>query len=419
MQNQHPENRRTLRALEWLNFFLVQTGVGPFLAAYLAAGGWNPASVGYALMFGGLITVAMQVPAGAAVDAIHRKRMLLAISLGVLATAAILLMHTSSTSSVYLAEVLMCGAAPFLGPTVAAITLGIVGADRFDKQFGRNKAFDSAGNVVLCTLIAVLSYKFGNKAIFVTTLLMVVPTLLSILSIDGSEIDYARARGGRNGKSRHGLTSLLKDRVLIAFLCAVFLFHMANAAMLPELGEMLSKDNLKSAAPFMSACIIVTQVVVAISASWVGRRAGQWGRKPLLLIGFGVLPVRGVLYTLTHSSIALIGIQVLDGLAACIFGVVAMLVVADRARGTGHFNLAAGVLGTMVGIGASVSNAIGGALIQHAGYAASFRGLAGIAVVAFVILWLAVPETLVGHQEEPLPCIPEHGYVASNSPQSI
>jgi predicted MFS family arabinose efflux permease len=408
MQNPHAENRRTLRALEWLNFFLVQTGVGPFLAAYLAASGWNPASVGYALMFGGLITVAMQVPAGAAVDAIHRKRMLLVISLSVLATAAILLMHTSSTSSVYLAEVLMCGAAPFLGPTVAAITLGIVGADRFDRQFGRNKAFDSAGNVVLCSLIAVLSYQFGNKAIFVTTLLMAIPTLLCILSIDGSQIDYARARGGRNGSSKHGVASLLKDRVLIVFFCAVFLFHLANAAMLPQLGEMLSKDNIKSAAPFMSACIIVTQVVVAISASWVGRRAAQWGRKPLLMMGFGVLPLRGVLYTLTHSASALIAIQILDGVAACIFGVVAMLVVADRARGTGHFNLAAGGLATMVGIGASLSNAIGGALIQHAGYATSFRGLAGIAVVAFVILWLAVPETLVGHQEEPLPCIPEH-----------
>jgi predicted MFS family arabinose efflux permease len=364
------------------------------------------------LTFGGLVTVAKQVPAGAVVDAIHRKRMLLANSLGVLATAAILLMHTSSTSSVFLAEVLMCGAAPFLGPTVAAITLGIVGSDRFDKQFGRNKAFDSTGNVVLCSLIAVLSSKFGNKAIFVTTLLMAVPTLLCILLIDGSQIDYARARGGRNGSSKYGLTSLLKDRVLIAFFCAVFLFHMANAAMLPELGEMLSKDNLKSAAPFMSACIIVTQVVVAISASWVGRRAAQWGRKPLLLIGFGVLPVRGVLYTLTHSAIALIGIQILDGVAACIFGVVAMLVVADRARGTGHFNLAAGGPATMVAIGAALSNAIGGALIQHAGYAASFRGLSGIAVVAFVVLWLAVPETLLTSQDDLWPLVPEREHMS-------
>lgn len=413
MQNVDNENQRTLRALEWLNFFLVQTGVGPFLAAYLAASGWSPARVGYALTFGGLVTVAMQVPAGAVVDAIHRKQMLLVISLSVLVTAAILLLRTPSTSSVYLAEVLMCGAAPFLGPTVAAITLGIVGANGFDKQFGKNKAFDSTGNVVLAGLIAVLSYEFGIRAIFATTILMAIPTLLCILSIDGSKIDYGRARGGKNGKARHGLSSLLKDRVLIAFFFSVFLFHMANAAMLPELGEMLSKDNLRAAAPLMSACIIVTQIVVAASAWWVGRQAAVKGRKPLLLIGFGVLPIRGVLYTLTHAAGALIAIQILDGVAACIFGVVSMLVVADRARGTGHFNLAAGGLATMVGIGASLSNAIGGTLIQRAGYSASFLGLAAIAVVAFAILWLAVPETMVTPGEQPTSLEREDALVSS------
>jgi len=417
MQNFHPENERSLRALEWLNFFLVQTGVGPFLAAYLAASGWNPARVGYALTFGGLVTVAVQVPAGAAVDAIRRKRMLLVISLSVLVTGAILLMHTPSSSLVYLAQALLSGAAPFLGPTVAAITLGIVGAYGFDKQFGKNKAFDSAGNVVAAALIAALSYEFGNRAIFVITVLMAIPTLICILSIDGTKIDYARARGGNNGSGKHGLSSLLKDRVLIAFFCAVFLFHMANAAMLPELGEMLSKDNLKAAAPFMSACIIVTQVVVAMLAARVGRQAAQWGRKPLLLIGFGVLPIRGVLYTLTHASGALIAIQILDGVAACIFGVVSMLVVADRARGTGHFNLAAGALATMVGVGAALSNTIGGTLIQQAGYRASFLGLAAIAVVAFAILSLAVPETLIRGHENPLR--PTHERALASSEEAL
>ena len=68
--------QRSLRSLEWLNFFLadVQTGLGPFLAAYLASSGWNPARVGYALTFGSLVAVAMQTPAGAVIDAVHRKR---------------------------------------------------------------------------------------------------------------------------------------------------------------------------------------------------------------------------------------------------------------------------------------------------------------------------------------------------------
>jgi MFS family permease len=387
------------RPVEWLNFFLadVQTGLGPFLAAYLAANGWNPASVGYALTFGGLVTVAVQTPAGAVVDAVHSKRLLVAVNLGVLVCGAFLLMGRVSTVSVYAAQFLIGGAAPFLGPAVAAITLGIVGAQAFDRQFGRNQAFNSAGNVFTALLIAYVSYKFGYRAIFVVAVVMAIPALLSLFAINGSQIDYFQARGANgDGKSAgaEGLSVLLQDRVLLRFLAAAFLFHLANAAMLPQLGEMLSKDNPKAAAPFMSACVIVTQLVISLSAAWVGKRAASQGRKPLLLVGFGVLPIRGVLYTLTHAATALIAIQILDGVANAVFVIVSILVIKDRTEGTGRFNLAAGALATMVGIGAALSNSLGGTLSQHLGYRASFLGLAAVALAAFAMLFFTIPETL-------------------------
>jgi MFS family permease len=387
------------RPVEWLNFFLadVQTGLGPFLAAYLAANGWNPASVGYALTFGGLVTVAVQTPAGAVVDAVHSKRLLVAVNLGVLVCGAFLLMGRVSTVSVYAAQFLIGGAAPFLGPAVAAITLGIVGAQAFDRQFGRNQAFNSAGNVFTALLIAYVSYKFGYRAIFVVAVVMAIPALLSLFAINGSQIDYFQARGANgDGKSAgaEGLSVLLQDRVLLRFLAAAFLFHLANAAMLPQLGEMLSKDNPKAAAPFMSACVIVTQLVISLSAAWVGKRAASQGRKPLLLVGFGVLPIRGVLYTLTHAATALIAIQILDGVANAVFVIVSILVIKDRTEGTGRFNLAAGALATMVGIGAALSNSLGGTLAQHLGYRASFLGLAAVALAAFAMLFFTIPETL-------------------------
>jgi MFS family permease len=390
--------QRSLRAVEWLNFFLadVQTGLGPFLAAYLASSGWNPARVGYALTFGGLVSVAMQTPAGAAIDAVHRKRTLLATSLAVLVAGAFLLMGHLSSIRVYSAQFLIGSSGPFLGPTVAAITLGIVGAAAFDRQFGKNQAFNSAGNVFTALLIAYVSYKFGYRAIFVIAALFAIPAAVSLFFVDPTQIDYARARGSiKKGQTKaEGLSALLKDRILLYFLAAAFLFHAANAAMLPELGEMLSKDNLKAAAPFMSACIIVTQLVIAVSAAWIGKRAAAKGRKPLLLLGFGVLPIRGILYTLTHAVGALIAIQTLDGVANAIFGIVSILVIKDRTEGTGRFNMAAGSLATMVGIGAAVSTTIGGLLIQHLGYRASFLGLAAIALLAFALLWFAIPETL-------------------------
>ena len=264
-------------------------------------------------------------------------------------------------------------------------------------QFGRNQAFNSAGNVFTALLVAYVSYKFGYRAIFVVAAILAIPAALSLLLVDGKQIDYARARGSiqKEGRSKaEAFSALLKDRILLYFLATAFLFHLANAAMLPQLGEMLSKDNLKAAAPFMSACIIVTQLVIAITAAWIGKRAAAKGRKPLLLLGFGVLPIRGVLYTLTHYVAALIAIQTLDGVANAIFGIVSILVIKDRTQGTGRFNVAAGSLATMVGIGAALSMTIGGQLIQHIGYRASFLGLAGIALLAFALLWFAVPETL-------------------------
>jgi predicted MFS family arabinose efflux permease len=387
--------------VEWLNFFVadVQTGLGPFLAAYLAAGGWNPSRVGFALTFGGLVTVALQTPAGAIIDASRNKRLLVAVNLIVLACGAVLLMGRLKTTSVFTAQFLIGASAAFLTPSIAAITLGLVGSQRFDRQFGRNQGFNSAGNVVSALLIALVSYKFGFRDIFVTAALFTIPSLICLFSIDGSQIDFARSRGsssdGKDSKAE-GVLSLLKDHSLLFFLLAVFLFHLSNAAMLPQLGEMLARGKLQNAAPLMSACIIVTQLVIAITAAWVGKRAMEKGRKQLLVIGFGVLPIRGILYTLTHATAALIGIQLLDGIANSIFVIVSILVIKDLTQGTGRFNLAAGALATMVGIGAALSNAMGGLLIQHFSYNVSFLGLAATGLVAVSLLYFKVPETLHG-----------------------
>jgi MFS family permease len=399
------EKKKSVRALEATNFFLadVQTGLGPFLAAYLAGAGWEPGRVGVALSVGGIITVLLQAPAGAIVDHLRSKRLILVIASAVLAAGAILLSLTAAPWAVYTSQVLIGGAGPFLRPTLAAVTMGIVGVTFFDRQFGKNQSFNSAGNVFCALLVGGVSHLFGNRAIFITAALLTIPTILATLAIKSKEIDYNLSRGGAlqvDGKEIPARASviqtLLGDRILLIFLACAFLFHFANAAMLPQLGEMLSHGVRTSAAPFMSACIIVTQVVIMCSASAIGRFANVHGRKPLLLVGFGVLPIRAVLYTLTHNTESLIAIQLLDGVANAIFGVVSILVVADRTRATGRFNLVQGSLATAVGIGAALSTSFGGKLIQHYSYRISFLTLGAVAAVAFALLWIAVPETLPG-----------------------
>ena len=391
-------SRKSLRALEGANFFLadVQTGLGPFVAAYLAARGWTADHVGDALTLAGIVTVVLQTPAGAFVDRVRSKRAIVIAGSGVLAIGALLLFLSVAHWSVYTAQSIIGAANPFLGPTLAALTMGLVGPKLFDRQFGRNQSFNSAGNVACAAMIAMVSRFFGIRSIFLLAAALALPTTACVLAIQRREIDDDLARGGEDESraiKRDAVRGLAKDRVLLTFLVCAFLFHLSNAAMLPQLGEFLARGSPKSAAGFMSACILVTQIIITVAAARIGRVANEKGRKPLLLLGFAVLPLRGLLYTVLHSSAPLIAVQLLDGVANAIWVVVSILVIADRTRGTGHFNLAQGTLATAVGLGAALSTLLGGQLIARYSYRVSFLTLGAIALVATAILLIFIPET--------------------------
>jgi MFS family permease len=143
----------------------------------------------------------------------------------------------------------------------------------------------------------------------------------------------------------------------------------------------------------MSTCIVAAQAVMLPIALLVGYKADTWGRKPLFLAGFAILPIRAVLYTLSDNSVWLIGVQVLDGVGAGIFGALAPLVIADIMRGTGRYNLAQGAIATVQGIGASLSGLAAGEIVDHFGYSAAFLSLGAAALVAVIVFFLQMPET--------------------------
>ncbi len=393
----------SLRGLDWLNFFLadVQSGVGPFLAIYLAGSGWNEQTIGIVLTGGGLAGIIAQTPAGAMADRAHAKRTLIAGGVIALAVGALMIALYPALWAVMAAQTVIGVSSSVFGPTVAAISLGLVGRDWFDRRQGRNQTFNSAGNVVAAVSMGLIGYFLSNRGIFFFVVAFTIPTLWTLSRIKANEIDYAVARGASDGAPSPDSTSivhLLKDRRLAIFLVCAVLFHFANAAMLPLLGEMLSKGHGRSSMMFMSACVVTTQLVVTLLATWSGIKARQWGRKPLLLIAFGVLPIRGFLYTVTHSAPSLVAIQVLDGIAAAIFGVVSVLVIADLTKGTGRFNLTLGAVTTAVGVGAALSQSIAGGIVHRFGYHAGFIFLAAVAAGAFILLWTAMPETRDGKQ---------------------
>jgi MFS family permease len=131
----------------------------------------------------------------------------------------------------------------------------------------------------------------------------------------------------------------------------VMLFHLANAAMLPLMGSVVTMRSSQWATVLIAACIVVPQIVVAALSPWVGRQAECWGRRPMLLLGFAALPVRGILFATVKDPNLLVAVQLLDGLTASVFGVMVPLIIADLTRGTGHFNLGQGIVGTATGIG--------------------------------------------------------------------
>ena len=385
--------------LDALNFLLadVRGALGPYLGVFLVTQiHWSQSEVGVVTMLGGLAGLAAQTPIGAAIDATRAKRGALVLALAVLAGAAVLIFAVPRLWAVAAANVAMAVAGDVVGPAVAALTLGLVARAGLARRMGRNSAFDHAGNVVIALLAGVVGSAVSQRAVFLLAPAVAAAAAAVVLAIPAGAIDHDRARDLEDhGAVAHaaGWRVLLHSAPLRAFAGSVLLFHLANAALLPLVGQKLAAAHPRDAAAMMSACIIAAQLVMLPIALLVGARADGWGRRRLLAVAFAVLPVRALLYTVSDTSAWLIGVQLLDGVGAGIFGALGPLVVADIMRGTGRYNLALGAVTTAQGIGAALSGLLAGGIVDRFGYGPTFASLAVVAVAAAAVFALFMPET--------------------------
>jgi MFS family permease len=411
MAQNYPTNKKSLRALDFLNVFLadVRDGVGPYLAIYLQASHrWNPANIGLAMSAMGIATVVAQTPAGAIIDRLRYKRLAVIFAAVLVAVGCVAIVQSPTLSVVVASQALIGVAAAIFPPAIAAITLGIVGHKRLDRRVGRNESFNHAGNVIAAALAGVIGHYLAREGIFYLVALMAIASIVAVCQIRDRDIDPDLASGKTQEDEPIGssvgsskIAVLFGDRRILSFALSVVLFHFANAAMLPLVGQKLVDGRATGASLYMSACIIAAQLVMIPVSTWAGRVANS-GRKPIFLLGFAVLPIRGLLYTFSTNPYFLVAVQLLDGVGAGIFGVVSVLIIADLTKGTGHFNLTLGAVATAVGIGASLSNLLTGLIVQRAGYDAGFLTLAAIAAIALVVFWRLVPETI---QSKPSPSV--------------
>ncbi|HEX2115073.1 MAG TPA: MFS transporter [Alphaproteobacteria bacterium] len=392
-------SRRSLRGLDWFNFFIadVQTGFGPFIAVYLTTHAWTQVEIGLVLTVGGIIGLAGQVPGGAIIDAMRGKRRVAAYAVGGIGLSALAIAAWPIFPIVLFAKVLHSAASCLVSPAIAAISLGLVGRRKLGERLGRNARFASVGAGFAAALMGAIGYELSNRAVFLVTAAFAIPTLIALAQIRAEEIDPARASGVSRirppPEPQRRLRVLLENRPLVIFAGCLLLFYLANAAMLPLVAGLVTMRASDSASLMIAACMVVPQIVVAIISPWVGRQADLWGRKPLLLLAFAALIARGVAFAMASHPYALIAIQILDGLSAAVFAVMLPLVAADVTRGTGHFNLTQGALGTAMGVGASLSTTLAGYLADTFGGAVAFLGLAGIALMGLLLLWTSLPET--------------------------
>jgi MFS family permease len=393
---QTPGSSQSRHGLDWMNFFIadVQTGFGTFVAFYLARLSWSHETVGLALAVGGLAGVLGQIPGGALADATTWKRGLTAVGIVMIGTAALIFALVPNVTMVFVAEVMHGLTGGILTASIGAISLGIVGRRAMSSRTGRNYRFAAAGHALTAAAMGAAGTYLSERAIFLAAAGLCVPALIALSFIRADEIDYARARNAASGgQAAHASVSdLLKNRRLVLFALCVMLFQLADASMLPLLGEDLARRT-GSSALLMSGLIIVPQIVVAILAPWVGYHSEARGRRPLLLLGFGLECVRAVLLAFTADYWLVMAGQVLDGISGAIVTVLTVLVVTDLTTGTGRFNLARGTLGALSGIAAAVSTLVTGYAYQHFGHLIGFLIIAAIAGGATALLWISHLET--------------------------
>ena len=400
------DKRQSLVSLDFLNLFLlnIHLGVRPYLVVYLSSVlFWDAVQIGYVMGITGIIGIVAQAPAGALMDLTVHKRKWIALAALLIGCCSLATVWFSSFWSITTFQSISTSAGALFAPGLAALSLGIVGRKGMDERIGRNQTFTALGNILLAVLIGVCAHFYGPSWIYYLVAGMSVIASLSCLSIREKDIDHRLASGKEETKDFHQENnSSLFHRTTVVFLLSIVFFHFANAAMLPMLGQLLSRSSPLHASAYLSACIIVAQLVTVPLGVWVGGLSSRFPRRSLFLVAFVLLPIRGVLYTLYHDPFYLISIQVLDALCGTFSGVMQVMIAADITKGTGKFNLMQGIVATALGTGTALSHFLSGYLIQYIGFEKGFLVLSLLAVFALLFFYFAMPETKPHHPDNSL-----------------
>jgi MFS family permease len=399
-----PASPQSRYGLDCLNFAIgsIQTSFGTFVAFYLADLGWSKESVGLALATGHIAGVLAQIPGGAITDAIPWKRGFAAAGILMSMGAALILATAPLFTLVFVAQALDGLTVAIVTPAVAAISLGIVGRRAMSSRTGRNYRFAAAGIAITALAQGFIGSYVSSNAIFFATAVLCALALAALSFIRPDEIDYARARNASaaDGGRFQSVAEVLRNRPLRAFVSSLMLYQFADASIVPLLSEEIGEAKTANSSLQISGLVVSMQLVVMLLAPWVGYLSEKYGRKPLLLLGFGVAALRSVLLAATTDySFILVG-QVLGGVTTAIVEVLVIVIITDLTARTGRFNLVGGAVTMLLGIASSLSVAASGFIFSAVGHAPTFMSFAVIAGLATLFAWSMLPETKPAQYED-------------------
>ena len=375
-----------------INFFMsdVGGGIGPFLSTWLSqAEGWTPSRIGLVQSVGLVAGMLLATPAGALIDRIGRPRMMLAITCLMIMGGTLAMFVVRGLWPVMAAQVVVASGGTLGGPAMVALTMATFGKDRFPKQQGSNQAATHAGNVAAAALIWAAAFVIGPASSIGVLGVMATGMLIALCFFPKDAVDHTRMAGReprKKGEKRGSTRALLRNKRLLIVLLAVGLYNFGNAAVLPLLGQRMTADKYHDPTQWLAILVVVAQAVM-VPTSWItGRVADRLGRRILLIAPCCILLVRGALAAIAHGPVALVAIEVLDGLGAGLISVSAPAAVADLTYGGGRTQTAIGAMGTVQALASALSMGIAGYVVSGFGWTPAYIMLATAPAIAVAVL---------------------------------
>ncbi len=407
------------------SYFLCMAGIGfilPYLPLYLRQQGLSDSAIGLVWTLAALAGL-LQFPLGVWSDRLRARTPFLLAALAVLAASTLLLREVHGALGLTLLAVLFAENGPCRATVESlagaeAVHLAppaqvgaALGALRFWRPIGI-MAVALIGSVMVDPFAlgakvlpesfteAIADQHFTLSSILL--LLVVVQGLAVVAALFIHEPQSALANRQRKlpgsalnpaayaaGSSR----SVWRDGPLWAFVAAMVLFHAAAAPGGAYLG-LFVKQELGASDGFLPYIFIVMMVAWMVLVRPAGRWADRVGRKPLLLLGWSAMTVRLALIALATSPEQILFIQLLDGLAQGMFGVLAAAWVTDRFADPRRAGEAQVLVGSCLVLGSALGPLLAGLLVEAVGYRILFGVLSATAGAATLIVLFLVPETL-------------------------